>query len=66
MNVWNIMRRRDADSKGAGGEQLQHELDLRARELNEARERENATAEILRIISRSSGDPGPVFEAILS
>ena len=39
--------------------------DLR-QELNDAREREAATREILRVISRSPSDYQPVFEAILA
>jgi signal transduction histidine kinase len=35
-------------------------------QLNEAIERENATAEVLRIISTSSGELAPVFEAMLA
>ena len=35
------------------------------RELNETREREDATSEVLRVISRSSGELRPVFDAIL-
>ena len=34
-------------------------------ELNEAREQQAATAEILQALSRSSGDPQPIFQAIV-
>jgi two-component system, NtrC family, sensor kinase len=54
--------RRDGASIG----DLQEKLDARTRQLNEAIERENATAEVLRIISRSSSDLQPVFDTILA
>jgi signal transduction histidine kinase len=44
---------------------LQKRLDARTRELNEGIARENATAEVLRVISRSPGELEPVFQAML-
>jgi GAF domain-containing protein len=44
---------------------LQKRFDTRTRELNEAIARENATAEVLRIISSSPGELEPVFQAML-
>src|SRR5262245_9415239 len=52
-------------STTGGSQELVSSVERLRRELFEAHRRESATAEILRVISSSSGDVQPVFEAIV-
>jgi hypothetical protein len=56
---------RKTPTRRASTADLQQRLDRAVREREEAFEREAATADILRVISRSPTDTQPVFEAIV-
>ena len=59
--------RRDAQTAlpGPSIAKLQEQLDIRTRERDEALEQQTATAEVLKVISSSTGKLEPVFQTIL-
>jgi hypothetical protein len=54
-----------AERKDASTAALARKLELKARELSEAHERETAASKVLQLISSSPSDLEPVFKTIL-
>jgi hypothetical protein len=61
----------DANPSDSGGRQdtcidLEEKVEALSRELSEARERETATSEVLRVIASSPNDVQPVFDTVVT